>query len=94
MAFLMSGADMLQSTDEAVKAWYLAEHGLILNQLPSATPPTPTPTPTSLPSPRDDASKTPINTEAAPTPPSAEAVPTPSSPCTPTPPTPEADLAV
>ena len=43
LAFLLGGADMLQSTDEAVKAWYLAERGLILNQLPSTRPPTPTP---------------------------------------------------
>ena len=87
LAFLLGGADMLQSTDEAVKAWYLAERGLILNQLPS----TPTPTPTPPPSPSDDAAETPRSTEATPTPPSTE---TPPSPRTPTPPTPEADLAV
>ena len=33
LAFLLGRADMLQSNDEAVKAWYLAERGLILNQL-------------------------------------------------------------
>ena len=97
LAFLLGGADMLQSTDEAVKAWYLAERGLILNQLPSTRPPTPTPTPTHTPtptqSPRDDASTTPSTTEAAPTPPSAEAAPTPPSPRTPTPPSPGAEPA-
>ena len=41
LAFLLGGADMLQSNDEVVKAWYLVERGLILNQLPS----TPTPCP-------------------------------------------------
>ena len=91
LAFLLGGADMLQSTDEAVKAWYLVERGLILNQLPSTPPPTPTPTPP--PSPRDDASTTPSSTEAAPTPPSAEAAPTPPSPRTSTPPTPGAEPA-
>nr|XP_045089301.1 uncharacterized protein LOC109734644 [Aegilops tauschii subsp. strangulata] len=89
LAFLLGGADMLQSTDEAVKAWYLVERGLILNQLPSTTTPTPTPMPP--PSPSDDAAKTPRITEATPTPPSTE---TPPSPRTPTPPTPEAALAV
>ena len=90
LAFLLGGADMLQSTDEAVKAWYRAHVGLILDQLPSTTPPTPTPTPPP-PSPSDDAAETPRSTEATPTPPSTE---TPPSPRTPTPPTPEADLAV
>ncbi|XBI53787.1 hypothetical protein VPH35_035951 [Triticum aestivum] len=89
LAFLLGGADMLQSNDEAVKVWYLAERGLILNQLPSTTPPTPTPTPPP-PSP-SDAAETPGSTEATPTPPSTE---TPPSPRTPTPSTPEADLAV
>ncbi|XBI11489.1 hypothetical protein VPH35_138543 [Triticum aestivum] len=89
LAFLLGRADMLQSNDEAVKAWYLAERGLILNQLPSTAPPTPTPMPP--PSPSDDAAATPRSTEATPTPPSTE---TPPSPRTPTPPTPEADLAV
>ena len=93
LAFLLGGADMLQSTDEAVKAWYLAKRDLILNQLPSTRPPTPTHTPTPPPSPRDDASTTPSTTEAAPTPPSAEAAPTPPSPRTPTPPTPGAEPA-
>ncbi|XBI10874.1 hypothetical protein VPH35_138039 [Triticum aestivum] len=87
LAFLLGGADMLQSNDEAVKAWYLAKRGLILNQLPSTTPPTPPPPP----SPSDDVAETPRSTEATPTPPSTE---TPPSPRTPTPPTPEADLAV
>ena len=86
LAFLLGGADMLQSTDEAVKAWYLAERGLILNQFPSTRPPTHTPPP---PSP-SDAAETPGSTEATPTPPSTE---TPSSPRTPTPPTPGADPA-
>ena len=101
LAFLLRGADMLQSTDEAVKAWYLAERGLILNQLPSTRPPTPThtsmPTPTHTPmpppSPRDDATTTPSTTETAPIPPSVEAAPTPPSPRTPTPPTPGAEPA-
>ena len=91
LAFLLGGADMLQSNDEAVKVWYLAERGLILNQLPSTTTPTPTPTSTPPPSPSDDAAETPRSTGATPTLPSTE---TPSSPRTPTPPTPEADLAV
>ena len=98
LAFLLGGADMLQSTDEAVKAWYRAHVGLILDQLPSTTPPTPTPTttpptptrtPTPPTSPADDAAETARSAEA--TPPSTE---TPSSPRTPTLPTPEADLAV
>ena len=80
LAFLLGGADMLQSNDKAVKAWYLAERGLILNQLPSTAPPTPTPTPT------------PPCTEEAPTPPSPHT--TLPSPRTPALPTPEADLAV
>ena len=96
LAFLLGGADMLQSTDEAVKAWYRAHVGLILDQLPSTTTPmpttpTPTHTPTPPPSPSDYAADTARSTEATPTPPSTE---TPSSPRTPTPPTPEADLAV
>nr|XP_020174313.1 actin cytoskeleton-regulatory complex protein PAN1-like [Aegilops tauschii subsp. strangulata] len=103
LAFLLGGADMIQSTDEAVKTWYLAERGLILNQLPSSAPPTPTPTPTPPPSPSDEASTTPSSTEATPTPPSSteatptppstEEAPTPPSPRTPTPPTPETDPA-
>ena len=56
LAFLLGGADMLQSTDEAVKAWYRAHVGLILDQLPSATPPTHTPPPP--PSPTADAAET------------------------------------
>ncbi|XBJ10026.1 hypothetical protein VPH35_014983 [Triticum aestivum] len=91
LAFLMGGADMRQSTDEKLKAWYMAERGLILNQLPTMATPTPAPTPTPTPSPSDDTSTTPSSTEAAPTPPSTEAAPTPPSPRTPTPPTPEAD---
>ena len=93
LAFLMGGVDMLQSNDEKLKAWYMAERGLILNQLPSTASPTPTPTPTTPPSPSDDASTTPSSTEAAPTPPSTEAAPTPPSPRTPTLPTSEADPA-
>ena len=86
LAFLMGGADMLQSGDEQLRAWYLAERGLILNQMPTTTALTPTPTPTPPPSPSDDASTTPIT----------EAAPTPASPRTPTPasPTPEDDAAV
>ncbi|XBH56632.1 hypothetical protein VPH35_078415 [Triticum aestivum] len=101
LAFLLGGADMFQSNDEAVKAWYLVERGLILNQLPSTAPPTPTPTPTPPLSPSDDASTTPRSTEATPTPPGTEEAPTPPSPRTTPPsprtstsPTPEADLAV
>nr|XP_045088732.1 uncharacterized protein LOC123497030 [Aegilops tauschii subsp. strangulata] len=93
LAFLMGGADMLQSTDEKLMAWYMAEHGLILNQLPTTVTPTHAPTPTPTPSPGDDASTTPSSTEAAPTPPNTEAAPTPPSPRTPTPPMPEADPA-
>ena len=93
LAFLLGGADMLHSTDEAVKVWYMAESGLILNQLPSMTTPTPTTptprTPTPPPSPTADAAETACSTEA--TPPSTKA---PSSPHTPTPPTLEAVLAV
>ena len=59
LVFLLGGADMLQSTDEAVKAWYLAERGLILNQLPSTRSPTPTHTPTPPPSPRTPTPPTP-----------------------------------
>ena len=62
LAFLLGGAEMLQSNDEAVKALYLAKRGLILNQLPSTTTPTPTPPP----SPSDDAAETPRSTEATP----------------------------
>ena len=91
LAFLLGRADMLQSTDEAVKAWYRAHVGLILDQLPSTPPPTPTHTPPPPPSPTNDAAETTRSTEAMPTPPSAETLP---SPRTPTPPTPEADLAV
>ena len=94
MAFLMGGADMLQSNDEQLRAWYMAERGLILNQLPMTATPTPAPTPTPPPSPRDDASTTPSSTEAAPTLPSTEAAPTPPSPRTPTPPTQESDPAM
>ncbi|XBH70195.1 hypothetical protein VPH35_097910 [Triticum aestivum] len=83
LAFLMGGVDM-SAMDEQVKAWYLAERGLSLNQMPSTTAPTPTPTPTPPPSPSDDAS----------TMPSTEAAPTLTSPRTPTPPTPEADTVV
>ena len=59
LAFLMGGADMLQSSDEKLKAWFLAECGLILNQI--SEPPTPTP----QPSPSDDASAASSSTEAA-----------------------------
>ncbi|XP_044361994.1 cysteine-rich receptor-like protein kinase 27 [Triticum aestivum] len=39
----------MSTMDEQVKAWYLAERGLILNQMPSTTAPTATPTPTPPP---------------------------------------------
>ena len=87
LAFLLGGADMLQSTDEAVKAWYLVERGLILNQLPSTLTPMPTPPP----SPTDEATENTGSTEATPTSSSAE---TPPSLRMLTPPTPEADLVV
>ena len=98
MAFLMSGADMLQSNDEQLRAWYMAERGLILNQMQTATPTTPTtqapaPTTTRTPSPNDASTSPPSSAEAAPTQPSTEAAPTPPSPRTPTPPTPGADPA-
>src|SRR3954469_13810173 len=51
MTFLMGGVDMLQSNDEKLKAWYLVQGGLILNELSTATPTTPTTTRT--PSPND-----------------------------------------
>ena len=98
MAFLMSGADMLQSNDEQLRAWYMAERGLILNQMQTATLTTPTtqapaPTTTRTPSPNDASTSPPSSAEAAPTQPSTEAAPTPPSPRTPTPPTPGADPA-
>nr|XP_020192195.1 uncharacterized protein LOC109778056 [Aegilops tauschii subsp. strangulata] len=85
LAFLMGwGADMA-TMDEQVKAWYLAERGLILNQMTLTAAPTPTRTPTPLPSP-SNASATP----------STEASPTPTSPRTPIPasPTPMDGAAV
>ena len=42
--FLMGGADMLQSGDEKLKAWFLAERGPILNQIPATPTPPPSPT--------------------------------------------------
>ncbi|XP_048544935.1 uncharacterized protein LOC125523912 [Triticum urartu] len=98
MAFLMGGADMLQSDDEELRVWYMAERGLILNQMRTATPTTPTtqapaPTTTRTPSPNDASTSPPSSAEAAPTQPSTEAAPTPPSPSTPTPPTPGADPA-
>lgn len=87
LAFLMGGADMLQSGDEKLKTWFLAERGLILNQIPA----TPTPTPTPPPSPTDDASAMPSSTEVTPT--SPETAPTLPSPRTPTA-MPEGDLDV
>ena len=91
LAFLLGGADMLQSNDEKLKAWYLVQRGLILNELPTATPTTPTTTRT--PSPNDASTSPPSSAEAAPTQPNTEAAPTPPSPRTPTPPTPGADPA-
>ena len=46
MAFLMGGADMLQSNDEKLKTWYLVQRGLILSELSTATPTTQAPSPT------------------------------------------------
>ncbi|XP_037441623.1 uncharacterized protein LOC119309812 [Triticum dicoccoides] len=57
LTFLM-GADM-STMDEQIKAWYLAEHSLILNQMPSTT--------TLTPGPSDEATPT-LSTEATPTP--------------------------
>ena len=89
LAFLMGGADMLQSGDEKLKAWFLAERGLILNQIPATPtpPPSPPPSPTdddasATPSPTNVASAAPSSTDAAPT--SPEAAATPPSPRTPT----------
>ena len=95
MAFLMGGADMLQSNDEQLMAWYMAERGVILNQMQTATPTTQAPAPmtTRTPSPDDASTLPPSSAEAAPTQPSTEAAPTPPSPRTPTPPTPGADPA-
>ena len=96
LAFLMGGADMLQSGDEKLKAWFLAERGLILNQIPATPPPPPSPAAddnaSATPSPTDDASAAPSSTEAAPT--SPEAAPTPPSPRTPPPTPPEVELKV
>ena len=49
LTFLM-GADM-STMDKQVKAWYLAERGLMLNQMPSTTAPMPTTTTTLTPTP-------------------------------------------
>ena len=89
LAFLMGGADMLQSGDEKLKAWFLAERGLILNQIPA------TPTPPPSPAADDDASATPSPTDdnASAAANSLEAAPTPPSPRTPTT-TPEVELDV
>ena len=59
LAFLMGGADMLQSGDEKLKAWFSVEHGHILNQIPAM--PTPLPSPAA----NDDASATPSPTDDA-----------------------------
>ena len=85
MAFLMGGVDMIQIDDEELRAWYMAERGLILNQMRTATPTTPTtqapaPTTTSTPSPNDTSTSLPSSSEAAPTQPSTEAAPTPPTP--------------
>ncbi|XBJ27571.1 hypothetical protein VPH35_004814 [Triticum aestivum] len=95
MTFLMGGADMLQSNDEQLRAWYMAERGLILNQMQTATPTTqaPAPTTTRTPSLNDASTSPPSSAEAAPTQPSTEVAPTPPSPRTLTPPTPGADPA-
>ena len=90
MAFLMGAADMLQSNDEKLKAWYLVQRGLILNELPTTTPTTPTmPTAARTPSPSEASTSPPSSVEAAPTQPNnTEATPTPPSSRTPTPTTP------
>ncbi|XBI26317.1 hypothetical protein VPH35_051063 [Triticum aestivum] len=94
MAFLMGGADMLQSNDEKLKAWYLVQRGLILNELPTATPTTPTtPTAARTPSPSEASTSLPSSVEAAPTQPNTEAAPTPPSSRKPTPPTPGTNSA-
>ena len=96
LAFLMGGADMLQSGDEKLKAWFLAERGLILNQIPAT--PTPPPSPaadddaSATPSPTDDASAAPSSTEATPN--SPEAASTPPNPRTPMMTPPEVELDV
>ncbi|XP_020147238.1 uncharacterized protein [Aegilops tauschii subsp. strangulata] len=100
--FLMGGADMLQSGDEKLKAWFLAERGPILNQIPAT--PTPPPNPaadddetraddvsaSATPSPTDDASGAPSSTEDAPNSPEAASIPP--SPRTPTTTPPEVEL--
>ena len=45
LAFLMGGADILQSGEEKLKAWFLAERGLILNQISATPTPPPPPSP-------------------------------------------------
>ncbi|XP_044432968.1 uncharacterized protein [Triticum aestivum] len=94
LAFLMGGADMLQSGDEKLKAWFLAERGLILNQIPATPPPPPSPaadddetraddvSDSATPSPTDDAYAAPSSTEDTQN--SPEAAPIPPSPRTPT----------
>ena len=81
LAFLMGGDT--STMDEQVKAWYLAERGLILNQMPrqaATVASTPTTTPTPMPSLRSEHVRTPcVRTEAKPTPtssPSTEDAPT------------------
>ncbi|KAE8805090.1 putative methionyl-tRNA synthetase [Hordeum vulgare] len=59
LAFLM-GADM-STMDEQVKAWYLVERGLILNQMPAPTATTAvttTATPTTTPRPSTETTPT------------------------------------
>nr|XP_020163102.1 uncharacterized protein LOC109748488 [Aegilops tauschii subsp. strangulata] len=102
LAFLMGSADMLQSGDEKLKAWFLAERGLILNQIPATPPPPPSPaadddetrtddvSASATPSPTDDASAAPSSTEDAPN--SSEAAPIPPSQRTPTTTPPEVEL--
>nr|XP_020181785.1 MARCKS-related protein 1-A-like [Aegilops tauschii subsp. strangulata] len=84
LAFL-TAADM-STMDEQVKAWYLAERGLILNQMPG-----PAATAASTPTPSPSTEATPMmspSTEAAPMPsPSTEAAPTPTPTPTPASPT-------
>ena len=102
LTFLMGGADMLQSGDEKLKAWFLAERGLILNQIPTTPPSPPSSTAdddenraddvsaSATPSPTDDASAAHSSTKDAPN--SPEAAPIPPSPRTPTTAPPEVEL--
>ena len=80
LAFLMS-ADPT-TMDDKVKAWYMSQRDLILNEIPAPTP-TPTPTPTPMPTPPTEgyATKstpssvaTPASSSPSPAPPSGDPV--------------------